>query len=216
MPAVSTRYRPFHAERQQVETDPDQYASTVSSVTPLLDFLPRPGHPFRVKSVMVRSGEVSLIAASISDTRMEQQGEPSRATLRIPFRGSSRYRIDRRQLINRAGETALYLPGMPNGCETEHLCGLVIGFNPQRLASSAAAMAGAPKDQECYLKRFQQPLLVDRQNRLVAHLLGTIDRVVALIDLESSRSLDLPPTVPVGRLLEQAVALLLCPELAQP
>lgn len=215
MPAVSTRYRPFHAERQQVETDPDQYASTASSVMPLLDFLPRPGHPFHVESVMVRSGEVSLIAASISDTRMEQQGEPSRATLRIPFRGSSCYRIDRRQLINRAGETALYLPGKPYRCETDGLSGLVIGFDPQRLASGAAVMARAPEVQESYLERFQQPLLLDRHDRLVAHLLATIDRVVALIDLESRRSLDLPPTVPVGRLLEQAVALLLCPELAQ-
>lgn len=210
----SLRYLPFHAERAQVETDSDRHAISYAQVAPLVDFLPRSGQPYRAEWVMARSGAVTVLGGTSTPVLIELSEHHAKATLHVPSSGEGRYRVEGRQLLSTAGQTALYLPGLPHRCETGPCAGLSVGLDPQRLAATAARLAGDPDGADRYLPRFQQPLLFDQADPLVAHLLEYLQRVVALIDLEPSRNVDLPANLPIDALIEQAVAVLAVPTLA--
>ena len=75
-------------------------------------------------------------------------------------------------------------------------------------------MAGKPDQAERYRASFLEPRSFQKADRLVAFLVGHLQRIVALIDLEPQRSFELPATLPVESLVEQAVAMLLVPSLA--
>lgn len=210
----SLRYLPFHAERAQVETDPDLHAANYALVAPLLGFAARPGAPFRAEYVAARSGDVTLLAGTTTALVSEMNGSHDRSTLHVPFAGEAHFQLERQRLSGFGGQTAVLLPGMPRLTETPCWAGLSIGLDPRRLAAAAARLAGREEDAERFLPMFQQPLQLERRDRLVHHLLGYIDRVVGLIDLEPSRSQELPATLPVGQLIEQAVAVLVVRDLA--
>jgi hypothetical protein len=74
-------------------------------------------------------------------------------------------------------------------------------------------MAGQPESHERFQPRFQEPLQLDQNDRLVRFLVGHVRRIVALIDQEPSRSFALPPSLPLGRMLEKAAAALVVPRL---
>lgn len=206
-------YLPFHAERAQVETDPDRHATNYALVAPLLDFLARPGTPYRAEWVAARSGAVTLLAGTTTALLSEMSGSHPRATLHIPHSGVAVFQAERSQLIGAAGATAVYLPGLPRRTETPFWAGLSLGLDPHRLALCAAAMAGQPESPERFLPRFLEPLQLDQSDRLVAFLVGHLGRIVDLIDLEPSRSFELAACLPLESMIEKAVAALVIPSL---
>ncbi|MEB3361512.1 MAG: hypothetical protein VKI42_05240 [Synechococcaceae cyanobacterium] len=206
-------YLPFHAERAQVETDPDRHAANYALVAPLLDFVARSGTPYRAEWVAARSGAVTLLAGTTTALLSEMSGSHPTATLHIPFAGEAVFKAERRQLIGAPGATAVYLPGMPRRTETPFWAGLSLGLDPHRLAACAAAMAGQPDSPEWFLPRFMEPLQLDQSDRVVAFLVGHLGRIVDLIDLEPSRSFELAASLPLGPMIEQAVAALVIPSL---
>jgi hypothetical protein len=206
-------YLPFHAERAQVEIDPDQHAANYALVVPLLDFLARPGTPYRAEWVAARSGAVTFLAGTTTALLSEMSGSHPRATLHIPYAGEAVFKAERRQLIGAPGATAVYLPGMPRRTETPFWAGLSLGLDPQALATCAAAMAGQPESPERFLPRFLEPLQLDQSDRLVAFLVGHLGRIVALIDLEPSRSFELPASLLLDQMIEKTVAALVIPSL---
>ena len=60
----------------------------------------------------------------------------SESTLEIPYRPSTRCRIEGCDWFDRAGQQALYLPGQEFEVEADHFHGLLFNLNPQRLVQT--------------------------------------------------------------------------------
>lgn len=207
------RYLPFHKQRAQVETDADRHAINYSLVAPLRAFEPRPQSRFRAEWVAASAGSVTLLAGTASPLLCEVGEQSDQVMLHLPVCGEGRYRVGRQTLVSRAGDSLVYLPGMPHRAESGHCAGLTLNLDPHRLALCAAAMAGQPESHERFLPRFQEPLQLDQSERVVAFLVGHLGRIVDLIDLEPSRSFELPASLPLEPMIEKAVAALVIPSL---
>lgn len=207
------RYLPFHKERAQVETDADRHGINYSLVAPLLDFQPRHQSSFRSEWVAASSGSVTLLAGSASPLLCEMGEQPDQAMLHLPAYGEGRYSVAGKTLVSRASSSLVYLPGIPHRAETDHCAGITMNLDPHRLALCAAAMAGQPESPERFLPRFQEALQLDQSDRLVGFLVGHLQRIVDLIDLEPSRSFELAASLPLGPMIEKAVAALVIPSL---
>lgn len=165
---------------------------------------------FEHKSTVVTIGSLGLAASAHSPVRVVAEASDS-LTLMVPFSGWSTAVIEGREHRWLAGQSAMYLPGVPRLGTAGRRSTLSIGLDPVRL-EQAACLVAAAADPTSIRTLLAAPRLVPLARGSFSFATA-LQRVCGLIDACLDRP-DQLVLLGVEDLIYRAVAMLLLPERA--
>lgn len=188
-------------------------AERIHAATPLRGLVTTGGRQgFFHRNAALPLGSLVLSTSVHAPLRLEAAGGES-AMVAIAYAGSARVAIDRHHLELTPQESLLYLPGESFEAQTGFLKEVLIHLDPNRLASTAAAIAGGGHGPRTFLRRLRQPRLLQACNGVERDLLTTLRRVLTMLDathLEASGGFS---AIGLEDILLRLLAMLMVPDL---
>lgn len=202
-----------HPWLRQTALDPQGWAQAVSAIAPVRICEPLVSSlPFQNDTAVLPLGAVMVLATQGSAITLTTENHPF-AQLMLPYRGWGVWRIERDRYENPVGDSVLYLPPAPIHLENNITSGVALNLNPEALFQTALTMAGPEGVPPDWLRRFQQPKLLQLNAPESAWLInGLYALLLSLNQLTSLPGSDLS-RLRFDDVILRMVVLLLLPEL---
>ena len=196
--------------------DPVQVAERMASILPVIscDAVERisPSRPLRWHLGGLRLGPLSLVAIWGPGLHGAVDGT-GQASFILPYRGMGRFRLDRRNLSNGAGQTLLYLPPGPWRTSNDAMGGITIRLDPALIREVGRTMAGPLVPPQRWLSLGAEPrmLLIDQPPHPL--LFERLYRLMAFLNSLVLRHGAVPEAMRLDDLLLRQIVAVLAPAL---
>ncbi|SBO43682.1 helix-turn-helix domain-containing protein [Cyanobium sp. NIES-981] len=209
---------PFLDQQAVTLTQADAVVRRIADQLPLRGLVHvGPAAALRMRSVVVPLGRLCVAGTAHSPLRIEMDPLPDAVTLAFTEQGGADLRADGRCVRLTPRSTGMFLPVTAFQCESESIVSVLIHDSAQRLAATAAAMAGcADGEAPCLPSGFHRPVFLDGSEDPLRNAVFTSLR-------RTLRLLDQPLLLTGGfgalqleDLLRRHLVLLLWPALADP
>ncbi len=202
----------FLEDRAVELRDETALAERIHTATPLRSLVTGSARQdFFHRSAALPLGSLILTTSVHAPLLLEAQAGAS-ATVAVAYAGSARVASDGQKLTLTPRETLLYLPGAAFEAETGVLKEVLIHLNPDQLAGTAAAMAGAEHGLRPFLQELHKPRALQADNPLRRDLHATLRRAMATLDASDLEAAGGFTALGLEDLLLRLLAMLLIPE----
>jgi hypothetical protein len=187
--------------------------SRVARFLPVRDAYPLlSGQDYAHKTASLQLGSLGVAVGLGSSFCFEVENHEV-VTFLLSSGGRTRVRLGGATYGNSPDQPGLFLPGEAYHCEISEANGFVVTVRPERLASSALAMAQEMGADTMDLSVLQKPREVDGQSGRSAHLLALLSNTLLMLDgLHASSALKLQSEA-LEDLICRQIAGLLFPQL---
>lgn len=212
MPSPASDSIAFGSRRVSLERDPATLAERLKGVLPISDLAQiGPAGEFWHKSITAAAGSIHLLAGCHTPLHGKAE-DSSRVIFLLTNAGEAQYQTQGKVLPVQGELSGLFLPGSAMIAQTEGYNGIILSADPCHLLATAAAVAGMAQPSASMQRRIEKPDIFypDADNRRLC--LQNLRQAIGMVDMISSKSIDLAVSLGVDDLLYRSLAMLLFPE----